>query len=145
MPHSLAQIHCSHWDLGGFRGGCGEEGLIYARQAPRRRCSCPGLAVCYQRLQRGEGRAEALAATQAEFRRHSNPESRAMSSIGVPSSSQATGGRSRWGMEGAATALLVIQAAVQAGGWIERAGAACSWLARACKSGVEIRVATDAE
>jgi hypothetical protein len=48
-------------------------------------------------------------------------------------------------MEGAATALLVIQAAVQADGWIERAGAACSWLARAWKSGVEIRVATDAE
>ena len=24
MPHSLAQIHCCHWDLGRFKGVCGE-------------------------------------------------------------------------------------------------------------------------
>jgi len=24
MPHSLAQIHCCHWDLGRFQGVCGE-------------------------------------------------------------------------------------------------------------------------
>jgi len=24
MPHSLAQTRCSHWDLGRFKGVCGE-------------------------------------------------------------------------------------------------------------------------
>jgi len=24
MTHDLTQIHCGHWDLGGFKGVCGE-------------------------------------------------------------------------------------------------------------------------
>ena len=26
MPHDIAQIHCCHWDLGRFKGVCGEGG-----------------------------------------------------------------------------------------------------------------------